>query len=378
MQALLEQLADPFCHQMPERTLVYGGELQVFCARCTGLYVSIGLCLAWFLVGVAHRRRLWLSRGGYLLSGLGVGACVLDGALGLSHELRLANEWRFVLGFIAGSGIGMVGATWVAARVVPAPRAAAIPSPWRFALVLFACCALLLSWRANWIGVAASAVATLALYVLLPLAALPALKTTKEALVRAKLKNTIKHLVLGVAALTSSGCEMTIQRDNPLLDALWFQAFLGMLVCVVGLSLVLLKASWNGEVKRVRLAILEHLGLPESAEGRESAREAIRALIPCEARDMSAPFDELRKGRVWLCFLEGELLAVDQRGTVTALPRSSLKKLHLMRDTGAGPGLAIEVDEGMSTLAMSRLDDMVRIVNVLVEQGVVLRNFSAK
>jgi hypothetical protein len=81
-----------------------------------------------------------------------------------------------------------------------------------------------------------------------------------------------------------------------------------------------------------------------------------------------------------MCFTTDRLLVIPGQGQgqaqpVVSLGVSSLQKLYLV-EGGAGRDYALALDAsgagGVSVLAVRRLQDLVRVVNALVKQGITL------
>lgn len=161
---------------------------------------------------------------------------------------------------------------------------------------------------------------------------------------------------------------------TPFVNTMFFSLVLGVIVVGGIAGGVAMKQSWTKEVDRVRAAVAQRLGVAPS--NHPKAREQILALVPCHAIALSGPLAPLgSSGRIWLCFLSDGLLAVsgaaDRRPV--ALSPKDLRKLYLMKEHKGNAAIAIELDGGTSQLSVDRLDDMVRIVNLLVKQGITIR-----
>lgn len=103
------------CHQIPERSLHYGGRALPLCARCTGTFLGAGLAFV-ALYAIARGRR-----GGFptwrvtaILAGL-VGWWALDGGNSFLHLItgqtwlyEPSNTLRLVTGMGCGLAIGAV------------------------------------------------------------------------------------------------------------------------------------------------------------------------------------------------------------------------------------------------------------------------------
>ena len=165
----------------------------------------------------------------------------------------------------------------------------------------------------------------------------------------------------------------TFRITDPFIDLRGFAIFVGGLSVIALGAVVVRVGGWSRERQRVRQAILRHLGLTADESGTNKAQEQIRALVRCRGlvvRGKLAGF----KGKLWLCFLRHRLLLVSvSSGRVLELKAEDLQKIHLVDRQSRGRfQIAIETPGGTSILGVGRLDDLVRIVNVLKENGVVL------
>jgi uncharacterized membrane protein len=99
----------PVCHQIPQRSLVLGGQPLTVCARCTGLYLGGALGLALMALGYGRLRvpgRLWLL--------VAVTPTVLDFGMGHLTGMSLPNLARLAVAIPAGLMLGWYLAIGVA------------------------------------------------------------------------------------------------------------------------------------------------------------------------------------------------------------------------------------------------------------------------
>lgn len=184
-------------------------------------------------------------------------------------------------------------------------------------------------------------------------------------------------IVVGFLALLSIGPSLLRQSTitNPFIDPLLFAGYLAALAAFSALVLMVRGLSWSFEKSKLQQTLAQHLGLPRGALERPECDERILALVPCRGRRMQGSLASLKgKRRLWLCFLADRLLVVSGgSGQVVELSQKELQKLHLVeRLFGASFSLALKTEEGVSRFDLKRLDDMVRIVNILIRQGIVL------
>jgi hypothetical protein len=163
---------------------------------------------------------------------------------------------------------------------------------------------------------------------------------------------------------------------NPLVDVRFYALYIGV-ITVLGIAFVHAPA-WtrSGDALRVRDAIFRHLQLPPEQASLAPAQEQVLALICCRARRLQGRLISLKsQRRLWLCFLDRQLLVISPRtGVALQVPPAEMQRIYLVKGRSASRfPLGIETGGGVSFVELSRLDDMVRIVNVLKRQGAVLR-----
>ena len=169
--------------------------------------------------------------------------------------------------------------------------------------------------------------------------------------------------------------------NHPVISWPIFGGFCAAVVIISIYLRVRARSAWNREVRAIRTAILGHLGV--SGGGSEQAlaevQQRVLALIPCSIRKLSEVGDYRAatgaRVRMWLCFLPGEVLLVfPETGKVVARPLAEMHKLA-MAESGSLTDhlLVMEIEDGSFAVEIDRLDDMVRVVNVLVHQGIVVR-----
>jgi uncharacterized membrane protein len=99
------------CHQIPEHSLMIGGQPLPLCARCTGTFlgVPVGLLALW---SAGQGRRSGMPRGGvWLALAFPVVAWALDGVNSLINQIT-GRAWLYepnnVLRLVTGMGLGLV------------------------------------------------------------------------------------------------------------------------------------------------------------------------------------------------------------------------------------------------------------------------------
>lgn len=105
IQTVMETILGLVCHQIPERSLDYGGSLFPLCARCAGLYMGTAVTGIWLLFHAAMKRKPWIPLDWAALSCLIAVFCIIDAISCFSYSLGLGNHFRFLLGY--GGGLGM-------------------------------------------------------------------------------------------------------------------------------------------------------------------------------------------------------------------------------------------------------------------------------
>jgi len=163
-------------------------------------------------------------------------------------------------------------------------------------------------------------------------------------------------------------------RINPFLHEVAFPAWVGVCVLLGFVVVARRRKAWKREVERVRATVLGKLGLADDESSDDEASERILALVPAKAVYLEGKLESLGEGsRVWLCFLDDGLIAVHaDDGEMVALSKKQLRRLYLGSEKGDG-AVGIELKGGKSTFAVERLDDLVRIVNILIKRGITLR-----
>jgi hypothetical protein len=141
--------------------------------------------------------------------------------------------------------------------------------------------------------------------------------------------------------------------------------YIGLLV---GVSLWLKRkgdVAWAVERDNLRAALLSELKLPKTADA--TLRQRVLALLP-------ATKDVPGAEELWLAFLADRIVAIHKDGRRTSIPVRNLKKLDLVEFGGADFGIAIDTAGGTTEvdgrLRLSGATDMVRVVNILIRQGV--------
>jgi uncharacterized membrane protein len=169
-----------------------------------------------------------------------------------------------------------------------------------------------------------------------------------------------------VCAITGGHPESWRPPRNPIIHPGLFLGFIGLTAALALVYNKKAKADWDQEKDRLRDGLLAELKLPR-ATGDEAARRGVLALL-------SARKDGVGGEELWLAFLKDRIVSVHADGRRTSIPFSTLKKLDLVELASAGFSIAIQTSSGKTDidgrLHLQGAADMVRIVNILLRQGV--------
>ncbi len=148
--------------------------------------------------------------------------------------------------------------------------------------------------------------------------------------------------------------------------------FGGYLLLLLGLGIFiawLRRGSWQKERDRVHDAIAEHLRLSSD----DAARSQILALVPCVQwkTETASGQPERQSERLWLCFHTGGWFVVfSSSGKITELSGKRVERLSLVDSIpGKDFVLKLRTGTGFALLEVPRLDDMTRVINLLIRQG---------
>ena len=109
MGGFLERFFAALCHQLPERSTLFGGAAMPLCARCAGLYLGALSVSAVLLFVIFRGRRPGSSALLFGLISLSLG--LADGLVGFTDPF--GNEARFLLGLFSGGGLVLFPAVGV-------------------------------------------------------------------------------------------------------------------------------------------------------------------------------------------------------------------------------------------------------------------------
>lgn len=96
------------CHQMPERTLSFGGKMLFVCCRCSAIYAGYVISYIFIYFTGRKRARKFPSRGVFIF-GLILSSLMFLDVFSVLFKLREgSNETRILTGLLAGSALPFV------------------------------------------------------------------------------------------------------------------------------------------------------------------------------------------------------------------------------------------------------------------------------
>jgi uncharacterized membrane protein len=132
------------CHQLPERSLQYGGRTLPVCARCAGLYLGFAACLIVLLIVYRGRAPRYPSWGKIAFLVLLLVPTAVDAVTSYAGIRESGNAVRMVTGSLAGTAIAALifplaaGALIKARRKEPALQESRMLESWWSAAALLA------------------------------------------------------------------------------------------------------------------------------------------------------------------------------------------------------------------------------------------------
>lgn len=106
---ILHVLGFGLCHQLPERSFIYGGVQFPVCARCTGIYVGIIVTLIILFVLYRGAQRTGVPGIPFFIgAAIAVGAMGFDGFASYLGYYETTNFVRVLTGIMFGSGMAPV------------------------------------------------------------------------------------------------------------------------------------------------------------------------------------------------------------------------------------------------------------------------------
>jgi len=163
---------------------------------------------------------------------------------------------------------------------------------------------------------------------------------------------------------------------NPLISYWIFGVFVVLLTLLVVWAYRGEKKEISSEKRVIQEGILKCLGLSPGSASHEKASERILALVPAQAKELYGYLSVLDENdRIWLCFLKGQMVAISSKsGEFVEMSLERLEKIYLKEETSGNHmiGISAAADEGTSLFEIERLDDLVRIVNVMSSNQIVM------
>ena len=102
---LMNQVGYAICHQLPGRTLMYGGRALPVCARDTGIFLGFAVCTIALLVAYGVFPRGYPEWPRLLVVSLFVLPTVIDALTSYAGIRESTNAIRLVTGALAGTGL---------------------------------------------------------------------------------------------------------------------------------------------------------------------------------------------------------------------------------------------------------------------------------
>jgi len=119
------------CHRIAERSFFYGDTQSLFCARCSGLYVTFLIAGILVMIATKPNESFAPSRGTRAAAWFGILITVADVAMGAYHLHAIGTGERALTGAFGGTGLAVlfVPVAWrECARVILRPAVARVVS----------------------------------------------------------------------------------------------------------------------------------------------------------------------------------------------------------------------------------------------------------
>ena len=158
---------------------------------------------------------------------------------------------------------------------------------------------------------------------------------------------------------------------NPLIDTSYYVAFISALVLYMVVVFVMVSNRRKREISTVRSAILEYLKLPEGEDSWERALEEILVLTPAKIELAEGAMEVLGRGpRLWICFQKNGFAVVSvNSGQVLEFGTKDFGRMYLFDVAGT---IGFLTEDGSLQFRFEYLDDMMRVVNVMIAHRVQL------
>jgi uncharacterized membrane protein len=132
----MNQVGYAVCHQLPGRTLQYGGEGLPVCARDTGLFLGFSLCIIALLVVYGLSGDRYPSWKVILALALFLMPAALDAVTSYAGWRETTNAMRLATGALAGTGAAAVVFPLAAGTFGRGEERVVFERPWTVALLL--------------------------------------------------------------------------------------------------------------------------------------------------------------------------------------------------------------------------------------------------
>ncbi len=106
LNSFIRQLGFALCHQLPERSISFGGRSMPVCARDAGLLAGFFLVLL-ILALPGRRGAAWPRKAVLVACGLGIGWLAFDGLSSYVGVRETSNVLRFLSGLAGGAGLAV-------------------------------------------------------------------------------------------------------------------------------------------------------------------------------------------------------------------------------------------------------------------------------
>ncbi len=146
LNSFIRQLGFALCHQLPERSISFGGRSMPVCARDAGLLAGFFLVML-VLALPGKRGAAWPRKAVLVACALGVGWLAFDGISSYAGWRETGNTLRFLSGLAGGAGLSIPLAVLFNHYVLGESRERSLFTPQRalaIVAVLASLCALFL------------------------------------------------------------------------------------------------------------------------------------------------------------------------------------------------------------------------------------------
>jgi uncharacterized membrane protein len=104
----IDRIGFSICHQLPERTLLFGNILMPVCSRCSGIYIGFLFTMI-FLFIVFRKRESDLPPAYIIVTAIVfILSAIIDGLLSYLGVYSTNNVIRLITGYMFGAGISII------------------------------------------------------------------------------------------------------------------------------------------------------------------------------------------------------------------------------------------------------------------------------